>query len=67
VLVGIEMVPLNALREAYNRHYLLEKECAVRSVRLARQGFQPLEPLTAGDLNALFPPLPVPRPGDEEA
>jgi hypothetical protein len=57
----LDLKPLNALREAYNRHYLLEKECALRSPRLAREGFRPLSPLTADDLLALLPPLPVAR------
>ncbi len=60
-LGGVDLAPLNALREGYNRHYVLEKECAVRSARLAREGFRRLAPLTAGELAALFPPLPVPR------
>jgi hypothetical protein len=58
---GIDLVPLNTLRDGYNRHYLLEKECALRSPRLAREGFRRLEPLTTDDLSQLFPPLPVPR------
>jgi hypothetical protein len=60
-LPQVDLTPVNALREGYNRFYLLEKECALRSPRLARQGFRRLEPLTAGDLAAVLPPLPVPR------
>ena len=55
---------INELREGYNRFFLLEKECAVRSPRLARQGFRQLEPLTTEGLAALLPPLAVPRAGD---
>ena len=51
---------LNELREDYNRYYILEKECAVRSARLARQGFHKLPPLNVDDLLKFFPPLPVP-------
>jgi hypothetical protein len=51
---------VNDLRDGYNRYYVLEKECAVRSFRLARQGFCPLEPLTVEDITALFPLLHVP-------
>jgi hypothetical protein len=51
---------VNELREGYNRYYVLEKECAVHLPHLARQGFRPLPPLTAADLTALLPPLPVP-------
>jgi hypothetical protein len=56
-----DLTEVNALREGYNRYYLLEKECAVRSARLARQGFRRLEPVTLEELAALLPPLPVPR------
>jgi hypothetical protein len=52
---------VNELRDGYNRFYLLEKECAVRSPRLARQGFHRCEPLTTADLAEQLPPLPVPR------
>jgi len=51
---------VNELRESYNRYYMLEKECALRSARLARLGFQQLPSLTAEDLLAEFPLLPVP-------
>jgi hypothetical protein len=60
-LAKVDLQPLNALRDGYNRHYLLEKECALRSTRLAREGFRRLEPLTRDDLAGVFPPLPVPR------
>lgn len=60
-LAGVDLRPLNTLRDGYNRHYLLEKECALRSTRLARENFRRLEPLTHDDLSRLFPPLPVPR------
>lgn len=57
----VDLGPLNELRDGYNRYYVLEKECAVRSPRLARQGFRRLPPLTTADLIALLPPLPLPR------
>jgi hypothetical protein len=60
-LETVDLTRVNELREAYNRYYLLEKECAVRSARVARQGFARLHPLTVDDLAALLPPLPVPR------
>jgi hypothetical protein len=59
-LLSVDLAPVNELREGYNRYYLLEKECAMRSPRLARQGFQHLEPLSAATLAETFPPLPVP-------
>jgi hypothetical protein len=58
-LHGLDLTAVNAARAGYNRYYLLEKECAVGSLRIAKQGFTPLEPLTAGELLAKFPLLPV--------
>jgi len=59
-LEDLNLVEINKRREDYNRYYVLEKECALRSVRLARLGFLPLAPITADDLLALMPPLPLP-------
>lgn len=59
-LTSVDLNALNELREGYNRYYVLEKECAVRSARVARQGFAPLPPLTLDDLASHFPLLPVP-------
>ncbi len=55
---GLDLSALNAERADYNRYYLLEKECAVRSPYIARAGYQPLEPLSADDVLAVLPPLP---------
>src|SRR5262249_22228531 len=60
-LPTIDLQPINDLRDGYNRYYLLEKECALRSPRLARQGYCPLPPLTTLDLARLLPPLKSPR------
>jgi hypothetical protein len=60
-LAGIDLTAVNSLREDYNRYYVLEKECAVRSALIARQGFQRLLPAKLQDLRALFPPLAEPR------
>ena len=60
-LPTVDLAHVNKLRDGYNRYYLLEKECVVRSARLARQGFQRLEPLTTEHLAALMPLLPVPH------
>ncbi len=57
----LDLRRINVLRDGYNRYYVLEKECALRSPRLARQGFRPLEPVAPQDLEALLPPLPEPR------
>jgi hypothetical protein len=60
-LTKVDVAPVNALREAYNRYYLLEKECAGHSPTLARRGFRRMEALTQGDLAAVLSVLPVPR------
>jgi hypothetical protein len=60
-LQGVDVGPVNALRDGYNKFYVIEKECVVRSPRLARQGFRPLPQLTAADLLSLLPPFAVPR------
>src|SRR5262249_6469307 len=60
-LSQVDLSAVNELRDKYNRYYLLEKECAVRSPRVARLGFRRLEPLTTAELTALLPPLSVPR------
>jgi hypothetical protein len=60
-LPTLDLARVNELRDGYNRYYLLEKEMAVRSPRIARQGFVRLEPLTMQDLLAALPPLPVPE------
>lgn len=62
-LESLDLGPINALRDGYNRYYLLEKECAMRSARLARQGFRRLEPVTVGHLVELFPAIPPLRHG----
>lgn len=59
-LTDLDLVPINQVRERYNCYYVLEKECAVRSSRTAREGFEPLPPVTHDDLRREFPPLPVP-------
>jgi hypothetical protein len=60
-LAEVDLTAHNQLRADYNRYYVLEKECAVRSSRLARQGFFPLVPLTVAHLEAALPLLPVPN------
>jgi hypothetical protein len=60
-LPAVDLTRVNELRDGYNRYYLLEKECALRSPHVARLGFRKLEPLTTAELAALVPLLPVPR------
>lgn len=57
-LATLDLDPLNRAREQYNRWYLLEKECAMRSTRSATGGFETIPSATVGDLAAAFPPLP---------
>jgi hypothetical protein len=59
-LATIDLGGVNEARLGYNRYYLLEKECAVRSPAVARQGFRPLEPVTLEEVADLLPLLPVP-------
>jgi hypothetical protein len=60
-LPQVELTAVNELRDGYNRYFLLEKECAVRSARVARQGFRRLEPATTADVAAALPLLPILR------
>jgi hypothetical protein len=62
VVRAADLSDVNQRRDEYNRWYVLEKECAVGSVRVARQGFQPLPPITVDDLLAWFPLLPTVLP-----
>jgi hypothetical protein len=61
VLEGADLEPLNHMIADYNRYSLFERECAMRSARLAAHGFQPRQPWTRAELERHFPPLPVPR------
>jgi len=60
-LATVDRVRVNESREAYNRYYLLEKECALRSPLLARQGFRRLPSFTVNELTTLLPVLPIPK------
>jgi hypothetical protein len=57
----LDLEPINRLRDGYNRYYVLEKECATRSPRLAKEGFKRLPLLMISDVAELLPVLPVPR------
>jgi hypothetical protein len=57
----LDLSSINELRDKYNRYYVLEKEFAVRSARVARQGFHPLSPLTLAEIREMLPPLTPPR------
>jgi hypothetical protein len=60
-LARLDLTSVNAVRAAYNRYYLLEKECSMRSPVLARIGFRQLAPLTLVEMQAELPPLPIPQ------
>jgi hypothetical protein len=60
-LPSVDLTPVNEARNGYNCYYLLEKECAMRSARLARQGFKRLDFFTTSELMKLLPPLPIPE------
>jgi len=59
-LEAFDLTEINRLRDGYNRYYVLEKECAVGSLRLVGTTFRRLEPMTRDELHRLFPPLPMP-------
>lgn len=56
----LDLTPINDLRAGYNRYYVLEKACALRSDLLARANFLPLPMLDPATLEQALPPLPVP-------
>ena len=57
----VDVSTINSLREGYNRYYVLEKSCAMRSDVLAKQGFVALQPLDPTELERHLPLLPLPR------
>jgi hypothetical protein len=60
----LDLAHVNELRDGYNRFYVLEKECALFSARLAREGFVPLPPVELKDVLDVFPLLKIPRVGE---
>ena len=57
----LDLEAVNELREKYNRYYVIEKACSIRSDLLARQGFVPMVPLTIEEISGHLPTLLVPR------
>jgi hypothetical protein len=55
---SIDLTKINALREGYNRWYVLEKACALRNEAVARAGFVPLPMLSHQVIHDHYPPLP---------
>jgi hypothetical protein len=60
-LPSVDVTEVNRQRDGYNRWYVLEKECAVRSIAVARSGFVPLAMMAIEELREKLPPLSVPR------
>ena len=58
---GMNLEPTNRVIEAYNRYYLLEKECVMGSGRLAARFFVPVTKITQTGLLHDHPTLPVPE------
>jgi hypothetical protein len=57
----LNLDPTNQLIDQYNRYYVLEKECAMGSPRLALRHFSPVPLLTTESLLHDHPCLPVPE------
>lgn len=57
-LEQVDRTEVNQLRSSYNQYYLVEKECAIGSYRLAVQNYRELPPVTIGSLLHEFPLLP---------
>lgn len=56
---SVDAQAANALIDGYNRNYLFEKECALRSARAAMRGYRPIERITIDWLLREFPALPT--------
>lgn len=60
-LDGLDLDAINATIDRYNRNYLLEKECALKSARLAARHFTPRPRLTREGLLDQYPTLTAPE------
>lgn len=61
LLGAFDYEPVNRLVDRYNRYYVLEKECTLRSPRLAARHFEPKARLSSEALLERYPTLPVPE------
>lgn len=59
-LAEVDLTAVNKAREDYNRWYLIEKECALGSVAIARREFKPLPPVTRTEVEKELPLLTLP-------
>lgn len=60
-LAAIQFDAINTLVDHYNRYYLLEKECVLRSTRLAARLYTPRTSLSVAILLERYPLLPIPQ------
>jgi hypothetical protein len=60
-LTAFDLSAVNRQVDDYNRYYLLEKECAMRSPRLAARGFVPARHITREELMERYPLVAVPQ------
>lgn len=58
----LSLEKINRQIDAYNRYYVLEKECVLGSSRLAARHFETVPRLTRESLLAEFPTFPIPKP-----
>lgn len=56
-IAKLDLTDVNRELEKYNEYYVLEKESVVGSEQIARQGFQPKQPVAVTDIAREFPPL----------
>jgi hypothetical protein len=56
-IAAVDLGPVNRLIDDYNKHYLVEKECAFRSVRAASRHFQPMKRIERQEFVDRYPPL----------
>lgn len=57
---GLNFDHVNALRDGYNKYYVIEKECALQSHRTAVRGFRPLPDVGPDDVLKHLPLLELP-------
>lgn len=60
-LAEVDVRHVNRLRDGYNNYYVMEKECALSSPRLARIGFHTLPAISAATIEEILPCLPTIR------
>jgi hypothetical protein len=58
LLDELDLRPINAKIDAYNRYYLIEKECVFGSARLASRAFSPRPGVSVESLRECHPMLP---------